>query len=91
VIRRILGIILLLGVFLGGYHLGRLPGSPDLIGGARNAGRAVYDAGSAVARAVDSVASSFGFSETQSRPDPSAKSAGQAEASSPLPAAPRDD
>jgi len=33
--RRLLVIIFMLGAFLGGYQLGRQPGSPDLIGWAR--------------------------------------------------------
>jgi len=35
--RRLLGLALLIGVFAGGYHLGRLKGSPDLIGYAHQA------------------------------------------------------
>lgn len=35
--RRIIGLALLIGVFLGGYHLGRQKDSPDLIGYARQA------------------------------------------------------
>ncbi len=30
--RRIFRLILMMGIFLGGYYLGRRPGSPDLIG-----------------------------------------------------------
>ena len=39
--RRIVGFILLTAAFLGGYHLGRQKGSPDLIGYARQAAVAV--------------------------------------------------
>jgi len=35
--RRIIGLALLIGVFLGGYHLGRQKDSPDLIGYTRQA------------------------------------------------------
>ncbi len=35
--RRIIGLALLIGVFLGGYHLGRQKDSPDLIGYAHQA------------------------------------------------------
>jgi len=30
--RRLLRFILMIAVFLGGYYLGRLPGSPDIFG-----------------------------------------------------------
>jgi len=33
--KRLLGVVLLAAAFLGGYHLGRMPGSPDVIGTAR--------------------------------------------------------
>ena len=33
--KRLLGAIFLAAAFLGGYHLGRMPGSPDVIGAAR--------------------------------------------------------
>jgi hypothetical protein len=39
--RRIIGLALLIGVFLGGYHLGRQKDSPDLVGYARQAVLAV--------------------------------------------------
>ena len=39
--RRIIGLALLIGVFLGGYHLGRQKDSPDLIGYTRQAVMAV--------------------------------------------------
>jgi hypothetical protein len=35
--RRIIGLALLIGAFLGGYHLGRQKDSPDVIGYARQA------------------------------------------------------
>ena len=35
--RRIIGLALLIGVFLGGYHLGRQKDSPDIVGYARQA------------------------------------------------------
>jgi hypothetical protein len=39
--RRIIGLALLIGVFAGGYHLGRQKDSPDLIGYARQAVTAI--------------------------------------------------
>jgi len=33
--RRLLVTILIVGAFLGGYHLGRQPGSPDIFGWAQ--------------------------------------------------------
>ena len=50
--RRIIGLALLIGVFLGGYHLGRQKDSPDLVGYAR---QAVV----AVAAVVGDIAESF--------------------------------
>lgn len=35
--RRFIRIILLVGIFLGGYYLGRLPDSPDVFGWAGDA------------------------------------------------------
>ncbi len=35
-IRRLLTTAMLLGTFLGGYYLGRMPGSPDIFDWARN-------------------------------------------------------
>ena len=39
--RRLIRIILAAGIFLGGYYLGRLPDSPDLIGKGLSAYRQV--------------------------------------------------
>jgi len=46
--KRLLGAVFLVAAFLGGYHLGRMPGSPDVIGTAR-------EVASEVARAVAEV------------------------------------
>ena len=35
--KRLISLILLSGAFLGGYYLGRLPNSPDLIGWGQSA------------------------------------------------------
>ena len=35
--RRLLRLILMIAVFLGGYYLGRMPGSPDIFGYAKRA------------------------------------------------------
>ena len=43
--RRILRLILMTAVFLGGYYLGRLPGSPDIFAYATGAYRGVVHAG----------------------------------------------
>jgi len=42
--RKILGFILLVATFLGGYHLGRQKDSPDLIGYTKQAGVAIAEA-----------------------------------------------
>ncbi len=66
-IRRLFALIILLAVFTGGYHLGRQPESPDLVGGACSAGRAMWEAAVVVADAVDQMASAAGF---DSQPEP---------------------
>jgi len=51
-VRRFFRFILLGAVFLGGYHLGRKPGSPDVVGQAQRAcGRVVHTANRVSARA----------------------------------------
>ena len=47
--RRFLVTILVVGAFLGGYQLGRQPGSPDVIGWAQETDPAVAEAGRSVA------------------------------------------
>jgi hypothetical protein len=84
VIRRLFALIILLAVFTGGYHLGRQPESPDLIGGARSAGRALWDAGVVVADAVDQMASAAGF---HSEPEPETQKPETGISSSPTPTA----
>ena len=50
--RRLLITVLIVGAFLGGYHLGRQPGSPDIFGWAR---RNYPEAAEAFRSAADSV------------------------------------
>ncbi len=52
--RRIIRLILLLSVFLGGYYLGRRPGSPDIFAWAQGVYLRVTDTSSDIAaRAKD--------------------------------------
>jgi uncharacterized protein (UPF0333 family) len=43
---RLLRLIILMGVFVGGYYLGRMPNSPDIIAYAKDACHAAGDASS---------------------------------------------
>ena len=48
-VRKFILLILLMGAFLGGYHLGRTPGSPDVFSHARRTYRRASHAGKALA------------------------------------------
>jgi len=50
--RRLLVFLLLAAAFVGGYHVGRQPGSPDIIGWAQDAYPHVVEAGRDVVQAV---------------------------------------
>lgn len=84
-IRRLFALIILLAVFTGGYHLGRQPESPDLVGGVCSAGRALWDAGVVVADAVDQIASAAGF-HSEPEPEPEKQNPGAGLSTSPAPA-----
>jgi len=51
--RKFLLLLLLMGAFLGGYQVGRSPGSPDVISRARQAYRRASHAGEALAGFVN--------------------------------------
>jgi len=50
--RRILTLLLMGATFLGGYHLGRQPNSPDVVGWAQANAPRVAEAGREVAAAL---------------------------------------
>ena len=52
-IRRLLTTAMLLGTFLGGYYLGRMPGSPDIIHWARSRYSKVSEASRFLAEFAD--------------------------------------
>lgn len=60
-IRKLLALIILLAVFTGGYQLGRLPGSPDLLGHAQTAWGEAVHIGSSVAAAVEDLSQALGL------------------------------
>jgi len=63
--RRLLAIILSVGAFLGGYHLGRQPGSPDLFGWAQETYPVVVDTVDGLAESLSDV--STGAADVNSR------------------------
>jgi len=52
--RRLFTLVVLSGVFLGGYHLGRRPDSPDLIRWVRNSYHRVAGTAGSLSDTVDS-------------------------------------
>lgn len=61
-IRKTVILGLLCAVFLGGYYLGRQPGSPDILAHVESAARATWAFGASAAAAIESVAEAAGFS-----------------------------
>ncbi len=61
-IRKTVILGLLCAVFLGGYYLGRQPGSPDILAHIESGARATWAFGASAAAAIESVAEAAGFS-----------------------------
>ncbi|MFP4354215.1 MAG: hypothetical protein ACLFUJ_03745 [Phycisphaerae bacterium] len=65
-IRKTIYLLLGSAIFLGGYELGRQPGSPDIIAHVQTGAQGLYAAGQATVGAIESAARTFGFvSETE--------------------------
>jgi hypothetical protein len=82
VIRKLLALIILLAVFTGGYQLGRLPDSPDLVGHAQATWSEAVHIGSSVASAVENLGQALGLisEPAPESPEPTAEATQRADA-----------